>query len=231
MAEKTAITNTVKSYLRTQTNDTLIALANLIPYWEEDGTYTKGDPVKVANGESYSLYTAIQSHEALNDPNRAPTIAPALWAVYHAKAAQYALPWVAPTHAEDIYRQGEFMIWPDANGNVYECLQDTDRAPDVLPGRWRKIEDGGGQPDPNPEPNPEPNPDPDPDPGPEPEPEPETNSNGTAVWSEWMPWNHYNETLYQIGDRVTKEGVRYIATLGNNHYDPASGTGWAVAPE
>ena len=105
---------------------------------------------------------------------------------------------------------------------VYECLEDTDRAPDILPDRWKKVEDEG-QPDPDPQP--------DPGPEPEPDPEPETNSNGTAVWSEWVPWNHYNETLYQIGDRVTKDGVRYIATLGNNHYDPVSGTGWKVVIE
>lgn len=219
VAEKTAITNTVKSYLRTQTNDTLIALANLISYWEEDGTYIKGDPVKVANGESYSLYTAIQSHEALNDPNRAPAAAPTLWAIYHAKSAQYALPYVAPTHAEDMYKQNEYMIFDE---KIYKCLVNTDRDPTVLPNSWQEVDVNGDPVEPVVE---------EPGEGEEPQEPVEKNSNGTDVWSEWVVWNNHPATLYKIGDRVTLDGTRYIATLDSNHWSPTSGTGWAVAPE
>lgn len=68
-------------------------------------------------------------------------------------------------------------------------------------------------------------------PGTPPEVPTEMNSNGTAVWSEWVPWDNYPETLYKTGDRVTKDTIRYISTLDSNHWDPTSGTGWTVYTE
>lgn len=229
--EKVALTNNVRTmrtaaqtFLDNRDDDVLIQLLDLMDEWrlyQEEGenvpsNYTRGQSRK----HEGHPYTCIQSHSTDGDANRAPNIAQALWAVYHAKSAQYALPWAAPTHAEDIYKTGEFMIWTDEA--IYECLENTDRAPDVLPNKWRKvdaqgnpIEGGGGGGEPDPE-----------------DPPTEQNSNGTAVWSEWRPWTSgLNSDLYQIGDRVTLDGVRYVATLNGNHWSPASGTGWTVAPE
>lgn len=109
---------------------------------------------------------------------------------------------------------------------VYECLEDTDRDPETLPAKWRKYGSDGNPIEEEPI---EPPVDPE-EPGPDPEPE-EQNSNGTEIWSEWVVWDSDPATLYKIGDRVTLDGVRYIATLDGNHWSPASGTGWAVAPE
>ena len=61
----------------------------------------------------------------------------ALWKPWHSRKKEYALPWVAPTGAHDIYKAGEYMIWTD--GSVYKTLEDTDRDPSVLPGKWEKV--------------------------------------------------------------------------------------------
>ena len=46
---------------------------------------------------------------------------------------------------------------------------------------------------------------------------------------EWKPWTSgLNGDLYQIGDEVTEDGQAYRATLGNNYWQPSSGTGWVT---
>lgn len=137
---------------------------------------------------------------------------PALWAAYHAKSAKYALPYAAPTHAEDMYRRGEFMVWTDEV--TYECLEDTDRAPDILPARWQKVDATG-------------NPVTEPEDPPVEEPTETLNKNGTAAWSEWIAWSGNNADLYQMDDKVTYEGTRYVSTTSNNHYEPIE-YGWAA---
>lgn len=47
----------------------------------------------------------------------------------------------------------------------------------------------------------------------------------------WKAWDGHNESLYQEGNIVwypTIDTTLYIATLGNNHWRPDSGTGWQV---
>ena len=59
---------------------------------------------------------------------------------------------------------------------------------------------------------------------PEPEPEP-------VGYPAWTPWTSgLNSDLYQIGDRVSHNGSNWEATLGNNYWEPGSGTGWAALP-
>lgn len=213
VTETHTMKSAAQSVFRGRKDDILVQLIALMDEWDENGSYEVGDVRKQDN----TPYTAVQATTPNGDLNQSPALASALWVNYHAKSAKYALPYVAPTHAEDMYKKGEYMIWTDEA--IYECLVDTDRAPDVLPNSWRKvdeqgnpIEDEGGEPEPE-------------------EPPVEQNSNGTDVWSEWVVWDNNPATLYKIGDRVTLDGVRYIATLDGNHWSPASGTGWVVAPE
>jgi len=43
----------------------------------------------------------------------------------------------------------------------------------------------------------------------------------------WTPWTSgLNDDLYQVGDQVTHNGGDWEATLGNNYWEPGSGTGW-----
>ena len=58
----------------------------------------------------------------------------ALWKPWHSRDPEYALPWVAPTGAHDMYKAGEYMIWTD--GKVYECKQDTNFSPTEYAQAW-----------------------------------------------------------------------------------------------
>jgi hypothetical protein len=50
-------------------------------------------------------------------------------------------------------------------------------------------------------------------------------SGGTLpAWTAWT--SGLNDDLYQVGDQVTHNGLDWEATLGNNFWEPGSGTGW-----
>lgn len=207
---RTAMQATVNTFLRTQPGDAIIALEELIPEWQPDGQYQTGDPVRKALDAGTYLYTCIQMHDAQNDMNRSPDKAASLWAIYHAKTAQYALPWVAPTHAGDIYKANEWMIWTD--GYKYKCLQDADRDPSVLPDRWQKHNMDGTPYTDTPSDTP---------------PATEMNSNGTIKWSEWRDWAGDASKLYSEGDGVTYEGVRKVSNFDGNGTAPTDTTWWS----
>lgn len=215
LAMKPLLTELVKG----KSADIVIGSSDFILDWVE-GSYILDD-VRMWNGQPKRC---CQAHNSTGNPTWTPDVA-SLWAPFHATKASLALPWVSPTGAHDMYKKGEWMKYTD--DFVYECLEDTDRDPATLPAKWHKyssddspIEEEPVEPPVNPE-----------EPGPAPEPEPEEqNSNGTEIWSEWRPWTSgLNSDLYQIGDRVAQNGLRYIATIGNNHWEPAGGTGWQLA--
>lgn len=57
-----------------------------------------------------------------------------VWKAYHSRKKEYALPWIQPTGAHDMYKAGEYMIWTD--GKVYLANQDTNYSPVDYPGAW-----------------------------------------------------------------------------------------------
>lgn len=215
ITETHTMKSAAQSVFRERKDDIFVQLIALMEEWDANGTYEVGDVCKQNN----IPYTAVQATTPSGDLNQSPALAPALWVNYHAKSAKYALPYVAPTHAEDMYKQNEYMIFDE---KIYKCLVNTDRDPTVLPNSWQEVDVNGEPVEPVVE---------EPGEGEEPQEPVEKNSNGTDVWSEWVVWNSDPATLYNIGDRVTLDGARYIATLDGNHWSPTSGTGWAVAPE
>jgi hypothetical protein len=36
----------------------------------------------------------------------------------------------------------------------------------------------------------------------------------------WVPWDGHNETLYQVGDKVSHVGKNWESTTPNNHWEP-----------
>lgn len=60
------------------------------------------------------------------------------WIPFHGSTKETALPFVAPTMAEDMYKSGEYMVWTD--GQTYKCVSDTNFSPEDYPEAWEVIE-------------------------------------------------------------------------------------------
>lgn len=116
--------------------DGVIEAAPLMKPWmagtmEMPVFYIEGD-VRTHEGQPWRC---SQAHVHYGETGWDPASSRALWAPYHATKQEYALPYVEPTHAEDSYQTGEWMIWTD--GKRYQALRDAvDRGPDVLADAW-----------------------------------------------------------------------------------------------
>lgn len=114
----------------TTVND-VIDLAPLLRAW-------KPAPHKAGEVVTYdgAPYSCIQAHDSTGNPDWSPDKTPALWSPYHATDAAHALPWQAPTGAQDAYQRGEWMVWGDKR---YKCVaQTTVWGPDVRAEDWRE---------------------------------------------------------------------------------------------
>lgn len=110
----------------------LISCAGLFQPWKPD-IYKVGD-IRTKDGIPYECITP---HDSVANPdwtvdNRT------LWKSYHSKEKEWALPWVTPTGAHDIYKSGEYMIWIDSK--TYKCKQDTNFSPADYPQAWEICE-------------------------------------------------------------------------------------------
>ena len=82
-------------------------------------------------------YKCVQGHDSTANPGWNPADTPALWMQYHGTTVETARPWIAPTGAHDMYKQGEYMIWTD--GAVYCCKSDTIFSPGDYAQAWMRI--------------------------------------------------------------------------------------------
>ena len=116
--------------------DGVIEASPLMKAWkagtmENPVSYIAGD-VRTHEGQPWRC---SQAHVHYGEEGWDPASSRALWTPYHATKKEYALPYVAPTHAQDCYQTGEWMIWTD--GLVYTAQRDAvDHGPDVLPDAW-----------------------------------------------------------------------------------------------
>lgn len=62
---------------------------------------------------------------------------PTLWKPWHSRKPEYALPWVTPTGAHDMYLAGEYMIWAD--GTTQHCKENTNFSPAEYPQAWETV--------------------------------------------------------------------------------------------
>lgn len=95
------------------------------------GIYSVGD-VRTDPKTGYP-YECITAHDSASNPdwtieNRT------LWKPWHSRLEDYALPWVQPTGAHDMYKDGEYMIWTDKK--VYKCILDTNFSPTEYSQAW-----------------------------------------------------------------------------------------------
>lgn len=131
--EKEALqTITIPTLLRGRTDDVLVEMLDYIPEWTE-GVYVVGDVRKDASGYPK---ICVQAHNSITNPSHDITVA-SLWAPYHAKSREHALPFVAVTGAHDMYKSGEYMVYTDRE--VYKCLQDTAYSPTDYAQAWQAV--------------------------------------------------------------------------------------------
>lgn len=119
------------------TDDKRIRASGLYEDWTP-GSYKKGDIYNAAN----------QTWECYQDYDNAvyPDIVPdnSAWFTFnrplHGTTPETAREWVSPTHAEDIYRFGEFMLYID--GLLYKCVAEngTNFSPEEYAGGWEVTE-------------------------------------------------------------------------------------------
>lgn len=147
------------------------------PEWEPDTEYKKCQTV-MRDGQ---LYRVSQDHTS-SDVYPPETAGESLY--YPITVAPDGIIVYRMCHGEyDMVRKGELRHYPDADGPVYEALEDTAYSPDVYPQHWKKVE-GGEDPDPE---------------------EP------VDEWPEYVQPTGAHDA-YHTGDKVTWQGGRYVCT-------------------
>lgn len=95
------------------------------------GKYSAGD-VRTDPKTGYPYESMIEHDSTVNTDWTIEVRS--IWKPYHSRMKEYALPWVQPTGAHDMYKAGEYMIWTD--GTVKKCIQDTNFSPTEYPQAW-----------------------------------------------------------------------------------------------
>lgn len=104
----------------------------LFPAWVVDYDYTEG--VRIRYGEK--LYKCVQAHTSQADWT--PDATPALWTEV-AKPGDIPV-WKQPTGAQDAYRIGDKVWFPDKGDHVYESLADYNvYSPADYPAGWKML--------------------------------------------------------------------------------------------
>lgn len=117
--------------VKDQPADLVIGISEFILPWSE-GKYALGE---VRLWESQPK-RCCQAHDSTGNSAWTPAVA-SLWAPFHATTAENALPWVAPSGAQDMYKKDEYMIF--TNEQKYKCLADTVYSPADYPQAWQAI--------------------------------------------------------------------------------------------
>lgn len=116
------------------TGDEVIQSRVLCKPWKP-GKHSPGE-VYTAEGQPWSCYQAY-------DNTVYPGIVPgsAAWPTfnkpYHGTTPETALPFVQPTHSQDIYKAGEYMVY--TNGFTYKAVLDTAFSPEENPSAWEVV--------------------------------------------------------------------------------------------
>lgn len=116
------------------TDDKTVAIScsGLFPEWKP-GKYKTGDVRRKEN----IPYEAILDHDNVVNPDWTIDVR-AIWKPYHSRRKEWALPFVHPTGAHDLYKAGEYMIYTD--GKTYFAKQDTNFSPEEYAEAWEVTE-------------------------------------------------------------------------------------------
>lgn len=103
----------------------------LFPLWAADTAYAPGVRVRYSG----KLYRCEQAHAS--QEGWEPPAVPALWTEV-AKPGEIPV-WKQPTGAQDAYRIGDLVHYPDADGPVYVSLVDNNVWSPDTPGMWEVV--------------------------------------------------------------------------------------------
>ena len=109
---------------------------DVIDKWAAGTAYYIGDRVMYQEQE----YECIQSHTS--QEGYEPDSTSALWKLYEEGGDGIPV-WSQPTGAQDAYKMGDKVHYPDADGPVYESLIDANvYSPEAYPAGWKLVETG-----------------------------------------------------------------------------------------
>ena len=109
-----------------------ISCAALFKLWEP-GLYKVGD----IRTDGKTPYECILDHDSIANPDWGIAVR-TLWKPYHSRQKAWALPFIRPTGAHDMYKTGEYMVYTD--GKTYMANQDTSYSPEDYPQAWELVE-------------------------------------------------------------------------------------------
>lgn len=98
-------------------DDDALEAVELFPAWAVGKAYAADD--RIRSGEK--LYRCVQAHTSQADWT--PDKTPALWAEV-AKPGEIPV-WKQPTGAQDAYNKGDKVKYPDADGDVWVSIVDS----------------------------------------------------------------------------------------------------------
>lgn len=105
-----------------------ISCAALFRPWEP-GTYKAGD----IRTDGKTPYECMTDHDSTENPDWTIEVR-SIWKPYHSRRKAWALPFIHPTGAHDLYKAGEYMVYTD--GKIYMANQDTSYSPEEYPQAW-----------------------------------------------------------------------------------------------
>lgn len=110
--------------------DTVIKFVDLWPEWQPDTAYKHNAPMSY-EGRKFRASRDLTS-QAIYPPGTAES------EYYEVKlAADGVIVWYQPGGAYNQVYKGEKRHYPDADGPVYEALEDTTYSPDAYPQHWK----------------------------------------------------------------------------------------------
>lgn len=114
----------------TQDKTFAISCAALFRAWEP-GVYKTGD-IRIQDGVPYEC---ILDHDSTVNTDWTIEVR-SIWKPYHSRQKAWALPFIQPTGAHDMYKTGEYMVYTD--GKTYMCKEGTNYSPEDYPQAWEE---------------------------------------------------------------------------------------------
>lgn len=113
-----------------------LQVAAIYPEWHVDVDYRKGQICR----SNEKLYRCVSDHTSQS--SWVPDTTPSLWDEVKIDSVTGYDIWQQPSGSHDAYNVGDRVLYPDAEGQVYESLINGNAwSPDAYPAGWKLIEE------------------------------------------------------------------------------------------